>query len=708
MGVNPFKLINYEVVIGKHGKYRGKRVSNAIFCFDIEDTSYYIDNGIPVMFNYDNPEHMATCKKGSLCYHWQLSINDKVFTGRTLEQFKWFLFELNRYCPARKIIYVHFLSHEFQFLLNIFKFDDVFARNAHKPLTAYIKEYNVEFRCSYMLTRLSLDTWSKELPIKKLKGNLNYNVLRTPLTPLTEKELAYCKNDVLVMYEGIKRFKNKYNDIYNIPLTQTGEVRREVKNKLSKNGFWLRKCQSLLPTSLDDFKDELNAFIGGSVIANCLYKNTVVSNILMYDIASSYPWVMVSEKYPMDVFKKVTSNFDKYMNNPNIAYIIKFTAYNVEAITHCKFLSKSKVENGKNIKSDNGRIIRSTEFTATLTNIDYEIFNKCYKCENIVIHFLKYSYTNYLPNEFRRYVLELYGNKTRLKGVKGEEELYMQSKQYVNSLFGMMVTKEISDDIIFDGEEWEKDKLTVDKFIEKIGIKKKSLSKNFLSFQFGIWVTAYARRNLWEAILALDEYVVYCDTDSVKYINEIDTNFFTNYNAKVKSKYSLLANDLNIPVSSFYPTNPSGKKCYIGIYECENPIINNKVIPINEFKTMGAKKYIYRNPKTNELEMTVSGVSKKAVKCLNNDINNFCVDKVFTEQELKDADAEKLIPSYLNNMNTVTFPDGYISKYRFGICLTPTTYHLSITMSDLILLFQLYYDNHSSLLDSSVDRTEKE
>ena len=54
MGVNPFKLINYEVVIGKHGKYRGKRVSNAIFCFDIEDTSYYIDNGIPVMFNYDN------------------------------------------------------------------------------------------------------------------------------------------------------------------------------------------------------------------------------------------------------------------------------------------------------------------------------------------------------------------------------------------------------------------------------------------------------------------------------------------------------------------------------------------------------------------------------------------------------------------------------------------------------------------------------
>lgn len=706
---NLFKTFNYEVVIGKHGKYRGKRVSDAIFCFDIEDTSYYIDeNGKAVMFDYDNPEHMATCKKGSLCYHWQFSINDHVFTGRKLEQFKWFLIELNKYCPARKIVYVHFLSHEFQFLLNIFKFDDVFARNAHKPLTAYIKELNTEFRCSYMLTRLSLETWSKDLPIKKLKGNLNYNIFRTPLTPLTEAEQAYCKNDVLVMYEGLKRFKNKYQHIYNIPLTQTGEVRREVKRKLSTNGFWCRKCQTLLPTTLDDFKDQLNAFIGGSVIANSLYKNTVVSNILMYDIASSYPWVMVSEKYPMDKFKTVTSDFDRYMNNPYIAYLIKFTVYNVESKTNCKFLSKSKVENGINIKSDNGRIIRSTEFTATLTNVDFEIFNKCYSYSNIDIHFLKYSYTNYLPKEFRKYVLELYGNKTRLKGVKGEEELYMQSKQYVNSLFGMMVTKEISDDILFDGENWEKDKLTVDKFISKINAKKRSLSKNFLSFQFGIWVTAYARRNLWEAILALDDYVVYCDTDSVKYINEEPTNFFNDYNNKIKMKYHQLAKDLEIPVSSFYPTNPKGKKCYIGIYECENPIINNKIIPINEFKTMGAKKYIYRNPSTNELEMTVSGVSKKAVKCLHNDINNFCVDKTFTEKELNSIGADKLIPSYLTNMEEITFSDGFTSNYKYGICLTPTTYHLDITMSDLILLFQLHYDNHSTLLDSSVDRTDKE
>lgn len=701
--------INYEVVMGKTGKYKGKAVSDTIFNFDIEDTSYYLDfNGNPVMFDYDNPEIYASYRKGSLCYHWQFSINDIVFRGRELSDFKRFVIKLHACCPARKIVYVHYLSHEFQFLLNIFKFDDVFARNSHKPLTAYIEKYNIEFRCSYMLTRLSLNTWSQKLPIKKMVGDLDYNKMRTPLTPLTDKELQYCDNDVLVMYHGIKQFKEKYGHIYSIPLTQTGEVRREVKRRLSTNIFWLQKCVSLLPTTLEDFKDELRAFIGGSVIANSLYKNTTVGNVLMFDIASSYPWVMVSEKYPLSPFKKVTGNYEKYLQDPFYAYLIEFKVYNVEAITNCKFLSKSKVRNAKNCECDNGRIIRSTEFEVTLTNIDYELFNKCYKYDKIEIHFMKVSSTNYLPDEFRKYVLELYNNKTTLKDVKGQEELYMQSKQYVNSLFGMMVTKEISDDIVFVGDEWEKDCLDTEKFLEKLGNKKRSLSKNFLSFQFGLWVTAYARRNLWSAILALDKYVVYCDTDSVKYIDDTKTDFFVKYNKNVKEKQKFLAKDLKVPQHYFYPLNPSGKKCYLGIYECENPILDGKLLYINEFKTMGAKKYILRNPKTDELEMTVAGVSKKAVKCLDNDIENFSIGKIFTERELFDCGGSKLIPSYLNDIDTTIFPDGYVNNYKYGICLTPTTYHLSITVSDILLLFQLHHEFTTELFsDSSVNRTER-
>lgn len=683
--------VDYEIVNGKNGKYRSINVSDTVFCFDIEDTSYYItDKNEIISFDYDRPEFMGSCKKGSLCYHWQFSINDTVIMGRELTDLPALFESLNKYCPARKIVYVHFLSHEFQFLLNIFKFDDVFARSPHKPLTCYIEKYNLEFRCSYMLTRLSLDTWSKKLPIKKLKGDLDYDKIRTPLTPLTQKELDYCKNDVLVMYHGISKFKAKYDHIYNIPLTQTGEVRREIKKRLSKNRRWLEACRDTLPTNLDDFKDEISAFIGGTVISNSLYKNTTVSNVMMKDISSSYPWVMVSERYPITPFEKITKNFEKYMDSPYFAYLINFTARNVEAKTRCKFLSKSKVFNAKDIEADNGRIIRSTEFTAVLTNIDFELFKKCYSAD-IIINYIKVSKLNYLPDEFRKYVLELYGNKTTLKGVIGEEELYMNSKQYVNSLFGMMVTKDISDDIKFENDEWIKKELTLDLFEEKINIKKRSLSKNFLSFQFGIWVTAYARRNLWEAILALDEYVVYCDTDSVKFIELEPTTFFDDYNRKVKAKQKQLAKDMGVPSKLFYPTNPKGKKCYLGIYETEDDCVKDgKEIHINEFKTMGAKKYIYRSPIDSTLHMTVAGVSKKAVVCLNDNIENFEINHTFSEKDLKNADASKLTPYYLRDIEQVKFSDGYINKYNYGICLMPTTYNLSITPSDLLLLYALY------------------
>lgn len=699
---------NYLIVTGKQGKYRGKDVCDNIFCFDIEDTSYYIDeNNIPHTFNYANPEISNNYRKGSLCYHWQFSIDDTVITGRELTDFVLLLEKLNEYCPAHKIIYVHFLSHEFQFLLNILHFDNVFARNAHKPLTATVNAYNVEFRCSYMLTRLSLDSWSKKLPIKKLKGNLDYDILRTPLTPLSQKEKDYCINDVLVMYHGIKAFRDKYDHIYNIPLTQTGEVRRVVKNKLSKNSNWLRLCRDLLPNTLETFKELIAAFIGGTVIANVLYKDTCVENVKMFDIASSYPWAMISERYPMKPFKDVNpQKLDYYRNNYLFAFLITFTAYDVESITNCKFLSKSKCLNHKNSECDNGRIIRSTELTVTLTNVDYEIFLKTYKFSKMDIKTLKVSSTKYLPDEFRRYVIELFNGKTTLKDVPNMEDLYMESKQFINSLFGMMVTKEFNDDIVFLGDEWTKDELTVDKFLEKLAIKRRSLSKNFLSFQFGVWVTAYARNNLWRAILELDKYVVYCDTDSVKYIDEKPTDFFKKYNQEVLNTHQIIADQLHIDANLLSPVNPSGKKCYIGIYECENP--NN--LPINEFKTLGAKKYCYRDPTDNKLHMTVSGVSKDAVTCLNNNIDNFDDGFEFTEKMLKDAECSKLTPYYLSENVECKFPDGYVNKYKYGICLTPTTYRLGISPSDLLLLAMVLNDKTKllSVRSTELERTDED
>ena len=102
---------------------------------------------------------------------------------------------------------MHNLSYEFQFLRNILEWDSVFCRSARKPIKCVAKEYpNIEWRCSYMLTRLSLDSWGKQLGVHKQKGDLDYEEIRTPLTPLTDKELKYCEYDCLVLEAGIKDY----------------------------------------------------------------------------------------------------------------------------------------------------------------------------------------------------------------------------------------------------------------------------------------------------------------------------------------------------------------------------------------------------------------------------------------------------------------------------------------------------------------------
>ena len=651
-------------------KNRADIVNDDIMCFDIETSSGFLHKDSDTLEPYlgKSKKYYEDCKKFAICYVWQFSINDNVFWGRTLEDFKDFLQELEYYEPHKKIVYIHNFSFEFQFLINVLQFDYVFARQARKPLFAEWNTY--QFRCSYFLTNMSLATWAEQrkLSVQKLVGDLDYTILRTPKTVLTDKELAYCFNDVLVMYYGLQQYKEKYGHMIDIPFTQTGEVRKEVIERMnvSSEYKYRKRCIKLIPQTIEDYSLLCDCLMGGYAHSNAVHTNVVLDNVFSKDISSSYPTVMCLEKYPMTYFEE-TVPCDDYFNNDNYSYIITFDVEHLCSKRWNTWLSFSKCAKIKGYSLDNGRVLKADYVQLSLTNVDYEMFKLCYDFDNLNIIDFRISSNDYLSPTFVKYILELYGNKTTLKGIKEKEPLYMKSKQYINSMYGMMVTKNITDTIEFEEDRWKKELLNEKNFYTKIASEKKKLSKTFGAFQFGVWVTAYARRNLWKGILALDYNVAYCDTDSIKYIY-CDTDFFERYNKEIERRENMRADMLGIPRDKFCPKDKYGIPHRLGIFDDDGKY--------KKFKTLGAKKYCYVD-NDYKLHMTVSGVRKSAVSQLH-DIDDFKDGTVFDVEH-----AQKLIMSYVDDMQPIVWNKGqydeFHSNYQHGICAQPTTYSLGIT-----------------------------
>lgn len=666
---SPLSEIDFQTYYFKK-KNRADIVNDDIMCFDIETSSGFLHKDSDTLEPYlgKSKKYYEDCKKYAICYVWQFSINDNVFWGRTLEDFKDFLQELEYYEPHKKIVYIHNFSFEFQFLINVLQFDYVFARQARKPLFAEWSTY--QFRCSYFLTNMSLATWAEQrkLSVQKLTGNLDYTILRTPKTALTDKELAYCFNDVLVMYFGLLQYKEKYGHIIDIPFTQTGEVRKEVIDRMnvSSEYKYRKRCIKLIPETIEDYTLLCDCFMGGYTHSNAVHTNIVLDNVRSKDISSSYPIVMCLEKYPMTYFEE-TVPCDDYFNNDNYSYIITFDVEHLHSKRWNTWLSFSKCSKIKGYSLDNGRVLKADYVQLSLTNVDYEMFQLCYDFDNLNIIDFRISSNDYLSPTFVKYILELYGNKTTLKGIKEKEPLYMKSKQYINSMYGMMVTKNITDTIEFEEDRWKKELLDEKNFYTKIASEKKKLSKTFGAFQFGVWVTAYARRNLWQGILALDYNVAYCDTDSIKFI-DCDSNFFNEYNKRIEERENERADMLGIPRDKFCPRDKNGIPHRLGIFDDDGQY--------KKFKTLGAKKYCYID-NDDKLHMTVSGVRKSAVSQLHG-IEDFKDGTTFDVEH-----AQKLIMSYVDDMPPIVWNKGqydeFHSNYKYGICAQPTTYSLGVT-----------------------------
>ena len=267
--------------------------------FDIEDSSFRIpmDMGNGKIIN----------AKVSTMYVWQFSINGRVIIGRTWEDFKKLISDIEAIVDLnhRLIVYVHYLGHEFSFIQNQFQWEKVFCSSERTPIYA-ITTGGVEFRDSYILTGKSLAKSAGDLHkynVRKMSGDLDYNLIRGTKTHLSKRELGYCVHDCLVLDAIIQeKIEQEHRGIAGIPLTNTGYVRRFLRGKCfdkdnRKNYSALMRELTISPHEYIMLK---RAFAGGFTHANVRYVGVTLRGIIdSFDFTSSYPTVILSEPFPM-------------------------------------------------------------------------------------------------------------------------------------------------------------------------------------------------------------------------------------------------------------------------------------------------------------------------------------------------------------------------------------------------------------------------
>lgn len=662
-------------VLPPHGTKKPKRgyILNCVCAFDIETSVIYPEP--------DDPQ--------AIMYIWQFACNDRVTYGRYWPEYMNMLEGIRKVIPVdtRIICYVHNLSYEFQFLSGIFRFfkEDVFCIQPRKIL--YASWDFMEYRCSMLLSNDSLAGFTDKHKVEHRKQSgetFDYFKKRYPWTPLTSYEMKYALYDVVGLVECIyAEMKMNGDDLYTIPLTSTGYVRRDVKSNLRK---WNRGHQYYLqPTTEHLYRRLKECFRGGNTHANRWFVNQTQRKedgpYWSYDISSSYPSQIINCKFPMSEWKEGPTDADTILDLRRRGYCLLYVikCYNVRLRdTYNGFppLSESKCRNyieqenpdGTLIHDDNGRILAAKYLETTLTDIDFDIFLNNYDAE-IEFEETWYCKYGYLPDELRDYVRKLYIDKTALKGKDDDISLvrYMQAKARINSVYGLMVQDVIKPMIYYDNGEYIQDpEYSIETELEK------NRKKAYLSYSWGCWVTAWARLALEKAIRNCDDwkngsFPLYCDTDSVKGCGPVD---FTALNEKARE--TAIQNGA-------YADDVKGNTHYIGLYEKEHDM--------DEFRTLGAKKYAYTID--GKVFITIAGVGKKAgAKILQNAGG---LDEMQEGFVFNGATSDAVYNDFNYGQFEIDGHELYISK---NVALVPGDYTLGLTSEYSYILEhpEIFYD----------------
>ena len=712
----------------KTGEMQSTDIYNFFMTFDIESTTITPDEYI----RYEKKRQAYKEKFGrtvgipaniprpyAFMYHWQSKVGNEIVYGHKWDEvfdyFESIRDHLKLNSDRRLICYIHNLGFEswwmFPYIKKRYKNLELFATAPKKPLKMFIPDLGIEFRCSMRLSNMSLyyaTKTEKGVQHIKAKDDLDYKALHLPSQELNDREFAYTIIDVVGLYEYVEnKLINEGDDLFSIPYTSTGYVRRLARKKCMQDKSYRR---TFLNTRLDaDILMMLyDASRGGNTHSNPAMTNRLLHDLDSFDAVSEYPYVLVTKLYPMSQFQYygvvASMNELEYLLN---TYACLFTAVfknlRLKKDVPVAYLSyANQMGVCGDVRFDNGRVLsvgnqkrgQDGAIAFTITDIDYKLIRDMYEWDELAIANMNIAEYGQLPQPIIDVIMELFTEKcqlkleiNRLKAAKKKDPtnvkilddlaeydyLYTKCKNRLNGVFGMMYTRPIHGEVFLNEQfEYEEKELSIGEIKEKLDEYYDNWN-SFLNYAWGVWCTAWARAHLDKLIRATNytdpsgeidkcNVFVYGDTDSSKCIIH-NYAVIDALNAEIKAECEARGAYVDL----------EGKRFYLGVFERETSDENK----YREFKTLGAKKYVYRD--NDGVHTTIAGVNKETAPAELGDVDNFKVGFIFYEAGGK---------TLFYNIREIEEIDvsGESVEISNNIAMIDSTYKVNLTMDYSVLL----------------------
>lgn len=635
-----------------------RKFLNTAFAIDIETTSTIDNNGKEISFPY--------------CY--QVGVNEIAYITRDYKEFYAFINNLNVWLQEQNIYIhccIHNLPYEFTFFSGFLNFTDVFAKENGHPLTCYCG--NIRFIDTLQISGLSLVKLSKNYTNTKKVKDLDYKLYRVPETQMTEQEIRYCCDDVVILNEywntsEIQRYINKQGNS-KLPLTATAKVRMRLKSNIPKEQrAQIQSKLELLYPNEKTFDMLDRAFMGGIVKSNPRYTNIVLNDLGCVDLTSSYPASLFTRFYPMGQFIPCDISSVEDLEQA-YCYLLDITITNLKSKRPIRTLSLSKVRDCVNPYIDNGRLISADSLRLTFTDIDFKYLFKFYNFD-YKIEYAEKSKAGRLPKYFIKTLVELYQKKNELKPVyNNNPDLkveYLYVKGLLNALYGCCVTSDKPVNYKYENGKW---------FMERNSKYHVFNRDSYLVRQWGIYCSAWSRASLLDGILMCSDDIVYSDTDSCKFLNKtFHVKQFNDWN---------LQNDRRVKSACAYYGVDYKVMAGIGRWDFEKDV---KV-----FKTLGCKRYYHDD------DVTISGINNKAFCEYARMIGKTPLDIFNDGSQIPPEYTQKNTSKYFINQD-----DTYIYRYTHNgvdyelpiknyiyMCNAPWQMSLSNEYRNLLLMFHV-------------------